>query len=331
MSNWPNDLAAILLQNIAIPAPNLAGWWSCNTAGDYATALYDTSGNARHGVITDATGGAVGVSGKFLSCAGSQYATLADIDSNQLTLSLWVKTSVSSDIANKYGSAGERSWVLKLVSGKVVFQISAAGTTLEDFTAATDIADNAWHHVAVVYSQGAFLKIYVDGVQDFSTTDEPSEIHSSTASIVIGKGPNDSMTGGLDEVRVYTTALTASQVYYLYANPSPYEALPTYPGQEGFSETPQDGTIRGATDIGPGKTRQRFTSLATYMGAAYWLTRAQRLILDDFYKRVTRGGSLSFVWPHPDGYNVTARFASPPAYVPNNQDVTATISLEVLP
>lgn len=330
MSSWPSVLSSILTQNIPLPARNLAGWWSGNTAGDYAAVAYDTSGYARHGVITSATSG-TGVSGKCFVFGGSQYVTLTDVDAQAFTFAFWVKTSGSSDLADKYGSAGQRSWVIKLTSGAVVFQISEAGTTVVDFTGTTDIADNAWHHVACVYSAGSFVKIFIDGQLDLISYDEPAAIKESSASIRIGIGPNDSMTGSMDEVRLYTAALSASDVYALYVTPSPYEALPEYPDQNGYSETPQNGTVRGETDIGPGKTRQRFTSLATYMAMTYWLSSVQRLILDDFYKRILRGGSLAFTWTHPDGYSVSARFTKPPAYTPQNQFVSAAVELEVLP
>jgi hypothetical protein len=94
---------------------------------------------------------------------------------------------------------------------------------------------------------------------------------------------------------------------------------------------PQDGIIRSPTDIGPSKTRQRFTALATYFTAEYDVDFNQRQVLDHFYRSVTRGGSLPFEYPHPDGYNVDARFAAPLQFTPNNQEYVATVALEVLP
>jgi hypothetical protein len=218
-----------------------------------------------------------------------------------------------------------------LTAGAVVFQISQAGTTLVDFSSTGTVADGAWHHIVCEYSAGNYVKIFIDGQIDLTDLGEPAAIKETTASIIIGKGPSNFLTGFIDEVRFYDKALSATEVLDLYLHPSPIEALPEYPGQDGFGEVAQDGTIRGETDIGPGKTRQRFTAVSTYFSAAYWLTRAQRLILDDFYKRVLRGGSLTFTWPHPDGYTATVRFRSPPEYSPRNQDVTAAVSLEVLP
>ena len=107
--------------------------------------------------------------------------------------------------------------------------------------------------------------------------------------------------------------------------------LPQAPLTDGFSEIPQDGTLRTETDIGPSKTRQRFTALASYYTVRYAMTAAQKATCITFYKTDTKGGSLAFTWPHPETGNVQARFLSPPKFTPRETDVVADIALEVLP
>ncbi|HAH55724.1 MAG TPA: hypothetical protein DCM02_10720 [Flavobacterium sp.] len=103
--------------------------------------------------------------------------------------------------------------------------------------AVTGIYDGGWHHLAFVYdSTTSVMTLYVDGA--IKTTSswsghgaislEPSKI----TSLKIGAGPQEfsqddinnkaddwlknSWTGGLDQFRMYSTPLTASEVSVLY-------------------------------------------------------------------------------------------------------------------
>lgn len=121
------------------------------------------------------------------------------------------------------------------------------------------------------------------------------------------------------------------QITRNYLRTTLYESVPEVPLIDGFSEVPQDGTLRSSVDSGPPKVRQRFTALTTAYDLAYGCTAIQKQILDDFYRRVARGGSLAFNWPHPHGYTCEARFSGPPQYVPDGSGVIARCRIEVLP
>ena len=107
--------------------------------------------------------------------------------------------------------------------------------------------------------------------------------------------------------------------------------LPQHPLSDGYSEVAQDGAIRSAPDSGAAKIRRRFTAIATYYGVRYQLTTTEKGYLDTFYRTTTRGGTLRFDWPHPDGTTVEARFRSPPKFAALEVDVIASVELEVLP
>jgi len=75
-----------------------------------------------------------------------------------------------------------------------------------------------WYHVAGVYSQGNYIRTYVNGVLDreLATT---SVLGTSTGTLKIGCEPYNT-SGGLfngliDEVQIYKAALTAGQVAWL--------------------------------------------------------------------------------------------------------------------
>lgn len=74
----------------------------------------------------------------------------------------------------------------------------------------------------------------------------------------------------------------------------------------------QDGTIRSATDSGPGKVRRRFTATATYYNARVRMNGTEVGILSDFYRDTLAGGSLSFEMPDPvDDVTKSFRFRGP--------------------
>lgn len=85
-----------------------------------------------------------------------------------------------------------------------------------EFYAATDLRDNAWHHVAIVRnvtSDSSF--IYIDGVVDATYPSAGSNV-TFTTSFYIGADRRASSTpyfhGKIDELRIWNTARTRSEI-----------------------------------------------------------------------------------------------------------------------
>lgn len=81
----------------------------------------------------------------------------------------------------------------------------------------TNVADDAWHHVAVTYD-GTLASLYVDGSLDASI--ERAYATTSTGNVYIG-APIQSVeshyySGLLDEITVYDTVLTVPQIQSIY-------------------------------------------------------------------------------------------------------------------
>jgi hypothetical protein len=93
--------------------------------------------------------------------------------------------------------------------------------------------DNQWHHIALVYDAGtSIMKLYVDGVQNPNTKSWGGHgniniDNNAISEMRVGAGPNNSFDsddwlsstwkGGIDQLRLYTTALTAGEVQALFA------------------------------------------------------------------------------------------------------------------
>ncbi len=92
-------------------------------------------------------------------------------------------------------------------------RIEVGGNGLSGVTA---VNDGYWHHVAVVYDPNASntYKLYVDGQLDAQGNLTISTNTTSGTSIQIGKrvDGNNPFTGEIDEVRIWNTARTSSQI-----------------------------------------------------------------------------------------------------------------------
>ena len=83
-----------------------------------------------------------------------------------------------------------------------------------------DYSDNQWHQLSAV-GDGQGLKIYIDGQLAGSSTQATANYGSSTYPFRVGGGgifdpSGNYYTGDVDEVAVFSTALTADQIRKLY-------------------------------------------------------------------------------------------------------------------
>ena len=104
---------------------------------------------------------------------------------------------------------------------KVEFEIRTsanAGTLIRTTAGGTVLTPGVWYHVAGIYSQGNYIRTYVNGVLDreMITT---AILGTSTGSLKIGCEPftptSGLFNGLVDEVQIYKTALSPSQVAWL--------------------------------------------------------------------------------------------------------------------
>jgi len=126
--------------------------------------------------------------------------------------------------------------------------------------------DNKWHHIVITHNGNNNAAIYVDGVSQEldASTFSVHDITNQTLYVGSASGAAQFYNGGLSNVKVFNTALTAAQVADLYNNPE--KVVPTgvdntalklwLPMMEGAGTTAYDGsgngnhgTISGATYV----------------------------------------------------------------------------------
>jgi hypothetical protein len=80
-----------------------------------------------------------------------------------------------------------------------------------------NFAKNKWHHIAVVSKVNQEMVAYIDNQKFFTGTMCPDSIYTSTAQLMIGGGISGSyLNGCFDDVRIYNSPLTDSQISALY-------------------------------------------------------------------------------------------------------------------
>jgi PKD repeat protein len=184
------------------------------------SSVSDASGRGNAGTIRDATWTAQGRFGGALSFNGtSSWVTVNDSASLDLsaamTLEAWVYPTGAM--------SGWRDIIIKEQPGGAVYYLSAssnAGTPAAGVTTATAdilygpsmLPANTWTHLATTYD-GAAQRLYVNGVQ-VASRNHSGAVKVSGSALRIGANNiwHEYFAGRIDEVRVYSRALSASEI-----------------------------------------------------------------------------------------------------------------------
>lgn len=199
----------------------------------------DASGNGNNGVVHGATltTNRFGVPDSAYAFDGIQDwiqvpETLYGPTNSAVTISVWVTTdnggySGTVQIFEKSSSNGETD--MKIAANQFVFQADLS--THSWVRATTPMSANRLTHLVGVYQQGEGVWLYTNGVLAGSITGIPDEtlyvepeypLSSAFGIYDQAAGPYQAFQGVLEDIRVYTQALSASEVQQLYQ----YESAP---------------------------------------------------------------------------------------------------------
>src|SRR6059036_1274181 len=186
------------------------------------TSVVDRSGNGNSGIITGATWSSSGRFGKALAFGPGALVTVNDSASldvtGALTLETWVyPTALSASwmnlICKPAGNPGSvpPCYVLQGCSSSQApsFFVSPASANA---VAPSALSLNTWSHLAATYD-GAMMRLYVNGVQVASRAQTGTMTTSSDALSIGGNTfSGQNWTGLIDEVRIYSRALSPSEI-----------------------------------------------------------------------------------------------------------------------
>jgi hypothetical protein len=206
----------------------------------------DASGNGNNGAVQGAaplTTDRYNQSNSAYSFNGSsQYISTTTGEPapgpQNFSISIWFQTSTPGGLlmgysASKTGAGTQYDRHIYMDnSGYLYFGLYATSSgTANVITSTSTYADGNWHHAVATCSTTNGSCLYVDGalVASSSTMNAP-ETYTSVGYWRVGYNslsgwsntPTDLyFTGSLDDIGVYNTAISASQVYTLYAQTAP--------------------------------------------------------------------------------------------------------------
>ncbi|MBL8814158.1 MAG: hypothetical protein JNM43_28575, partial [Planctomycetaceae bacterium] len=216
----------------------LVNEWRGNGDGVESIAGNDLS-------FPNGVGYTTGKLGQALNFDGvDQYATVADssqfaLGAGPFSFSVWTRTVGGRNVNEHVLSRGETwaggdDFVLLITGlpgaggstfprGRVVFQYSTYGAN--DLSSTTSIDDGQWHLITITQTGAGAgtAKLYVDGVLE--DVKSGNTLIPSSAPFYVGGAFNVgdstpvSFNGGIDDLRFYRRALSASDVAELYTSP----------------------------------------------------------------------------------------------------------------
>jgi hypothetical protein len=221
----------------------LAAWWTFDDGA--GTTAVDSSANVNNGTLINFPGdnsgwvpGRLGSALNFINTAATPQEHVAIPDSPslnfdgtlQFTLTAWVNGALaqsnSAAIICKGTASGGEQYCLDANGGSVsgayrFFCRNAAGAVTQ--VQLTNTPTGQWQHLAVAFDGVAgFIRMYVNG-QLVATAAAPASLLANAHEVSIGNRPNTAdvynipFTGQIDDVRIYTRALSATDVQALYA------------------------------------------------------------------------------------------------------------------
>jgi hypothetical protein len=191
------------------------------------TTLNDRSGRGHTGTISGATWSTAGRYGGALSFDGvNDWVTINDTAVLDLTTGMTLEAWVNASAVTNW-----RTVVLKERTGSLSYALYGAngasrpaayvniGGADVGVNATANLALNTWTHLAVTYD-GATIRVYVNGTQ-VATRAQTGPITTSTGVLRIGGNAvwSEFFQGLIDEVRIYSRALTAAEIQADMATP----------------------------------------------------------------------------------------------------------------
>lgn len=220
------------------PTNGLVGWWKLDeTSG---TSAADSSGTGNTG--TTHASPAWTTAGQFngaLTFNGTtQYVSVPDVASLQLsgswTVSTWVNPSALPasglyyGVLSKTNASSNMNYVLTVDNASGLFGAGAPKWVVEFNQSSgpvwyaadqTSISTGTWYHLAGVWDSSTHnLYLYLNGIL-VATQNTGANVPDSGSgnNLTIGSRGATHTAGTLDDTRIYNRALTASEVKQLYS------------------------------------------------------------------------------------------------------------------
>jgi hypothetical protein len=204
----------------------LIGWWTFDEEQDAPVTL-DYSGHRLGGTLLK-TARAPGLSGNALVCQGGCVVVPNNpllALTNALSIECWVKTDTAGQnnkwIVNRvFGGGASTGYRLGVLEGRPCLEIPLTDWS-HNLMAAIPLATGRWVHLVGTFD-GKTMRIYVDGTEQ-GAMERAGPVKPNAFHLVLGNyevGHASHFVGLLDEVRLYSRALTPDEIRTHYTSSS---------------------------------------------------------------------------------------------------------------
>ena len=219
-------------------------WWTFDEGT--GTVAYDASGSGHDGTVEGSPTWVTGKMGGALEFSGAGGERVVDDDAGDylngldaVTIAIWIKSGeTGSDrgfiigeepdggdniMEMRYDAAGATAGGTNVIKMAVV-----APNDEQQLESSENLQTTEWQHVAMVWSRNEQLQLYVDGELDTPTAnDDPRDVSTSDVSLlIVGQGGKDSgrsWIGLIDDVQIYSRALSAEEIQNVMAGLGDFE------------------------------------------------------------------------------------------------------------
>lgn len=208
------QLAGVPTMRLDVQPGGLAAYYALNEGS--GSGVSDASATKLNGNTNGAPAWVSGKIGKALSFNGSsQYVASASYSiTGPLTVEAWVYPTAASETASAVSdntNTTDNQSQLGLVNSNANFAITIGGKPVSVSGAA--VAQNTWTHLVGVYD-GTNVLLYVNGALAGSAA-ATGTVATNSLPWTIGKtagAASGYFTGNIDEVKIYSRALSANEV-----------------------------------------------------------------------------------------------------------------------
>ena len=184
------------------------------------SATWNATGHSSSGRITNPSGRSAG-SGMTVPRSGLEPSTA-------VTVMCWVRLTANDGsyqvaVSKGRAAAGDSYAIYShfQASGAPAFYLNTTNGEIRADGAAGSMTLNTWRHVAGTYD-GASAKFYLDGTLVSTVAGTGTLVYDTTNLGVMTSlsFPAESLTGDVDDVRIYDTALTGAEITTLMGTPA---------------------------------------------------------------------------------------------------------------
>jgi len=170
-----------------------------------------------------------GVNGNALEFDGTgDWITIASASglpqgNDPFSISAWVNfdSLPAWKIVTAWGNMGARRTNWFVISSGRLQHINYSNNPADTIRGNTTLSVGSWHHIAVTYD-GVTRRFYADGVFDGLNTPQTMAVSGSDLTIAYdANGNGRHYVGSIDEVGIYSEALTVQSIQRIYAESAP--------------------------------------------------------------------------------------------------------------